>query len=159
VTATPWRTLKAADAEREYLVVLTYLPLRHLLRLPAFLRHLLKVKRQLAGVQGLLGYSLLAKPLRSKYLTLSVWDDEATLAEFVTRAAHTLPCQSSRRRYPASSLRAGRRGAAMCRRVGETRLKPDSRCPFTDQDLFLSRLNSPVRVLRGSAVLPPEAAV
>ena len=53
MAATPWRTLKAADAEREYLVVLTYLPLRHLLRLPEFLWHLLRVKRQLAGVQGL----------------------------------------------------------------------------------------------------------
>jgi len=38
--------------------------------------------------EGLLGYSMLAKPLRSQYWTLSAWKDSASLARFVREPPH-----------------------------------------------------------------------
>jgi quinol monooxygenase YgiN len=88
VPALPWTTLVQPGAEREYLVVLTYLPLTRLSRLPAFLRYVRSIRGQLAGTEGLIGYSPLARPLRSRYWTLSVWRDQAALDEFVRRPPH-----------------------------------------------------------------------
>jgi quinol monooxygenase YgiN len=88
VPALPWTGLVEPDPEGEYLVVLTYLPLTRLSRLPAFLRYVRRIRGQLAGTEGLVGYSLLARPLRSRYWTLSVWRDRAALDDFVRRPPH-----------------------------------------------------------------------
>lgn len=69
--------------------MLTFLPLGRLSKLPLFLRYVGKIQRQLdACPDGLVGYSLLAKPLRSKYWTLSVWDDDAALGQFIHQSPH-----------------------------------------------------------------------
>jgi heme-degrading monooxygenase HmoA len=71
------------------LVVLTFLPPRRLSKLPAFLAFVRKIQRQLnGGSDGLIGYSLLAKPLRSKYWTLSVWRDAVALGRFIQASPH-----------------------------------------------------------------------
>jgi quinol monooxygenase YgiN len=85
----PWKAFEEPQPDREYLVVLTFLPPRRLSKLPAFLAFVRKIQRQLnAGPDGLIGYSLLAKPLRSNYWTLSVWRDGAALERFIQASPH-----------------------------------------------------------------------
>jgi heme-degrading monooxygenase HmoA len=85
----PWKALREPQPEREYLVLLTFLPLSRLSKLPRFLSFVRKIRRQLdAGPEGLIGYSLLAKPLRSRYWTLSVWEDDAALGRFIQESPH-----------------------------------------------------------------------
>ena len=47
----------------------------------------LQIERQLRSAKGILGYSLDANPFTANFWTLSVWQDEAVLQEFV----HALP--------------------------------------------------------------------
>lgn len=85
----PWKAFEEPRPDDEYLVVLTFLPLRRLSKLPAFLAFVRKIQQQLnAGPDGLVGYSLLAKPLRSNYWTLSVWRDGAALGRFIQASPH-----------------------------------------------------------------------
>jgi quinol monooxygenase YgiN len=85
----PWKALGEPRPEREYLVVLTFLPLRRWSKLPAFLASVRKIRHQLdARPAGLIGYSLLAKPLRSDYWTLSAWEDAAALDRFIQESPH-----------------------------------------------------------------------
>ena len=85
----PWKSFGEPQPEREYLALLTFLPLRRLSKLPRFFAYIRKIRYQLdAGPDGLIGYSLLAKPLRSNYWTLSVWDDVAALGRFIQEAPH-----------------------------------------------------------------------
>jgi heme-degrading monooxygenase HmoA len=88
VPATPWKTRREPEAEREYPVLLTALPMRKLSRLPRFLRYVMQIRGQLNRTDGLLGYSLLAKPLRSNYWTLSVWESNDALHRFIRESPH-----------------------------------------------------------------------
>jgi hypothetical protein len=85
----PWKAFAEPQPEREYLVLLTFLPLRRLSKLPRFLAFVHRIRRQLdARPDGLIGYSLLAKPLRSDYWTLSAWEDAAALGRFIQESPH-----------------------------------------------------------------------
>jgi quinol monooxygenase YgiN len=89
IPPTPWKAFEEPQPDLEYLVVLTFLPVRRLSKLPAFLAFVRKIQQQLnAGPDGLIGYSLLAKPLRSDYWTLSVWRDRAALGRFIQAPPH-----------------------------------------------------------------------
>jgi hypothetical protein len=55
---TPWVTLAPARPERDYLVMLSYLPLARFRKLPAFFRYVQAIRAQLRETQGVLGYSL-----------------------------------------------------------------------------------------------------
>ena len=44
--------------------------------------------QQLARTEGLVGFSLLARPARKQYATLSVWLDEAALVAFADASPH-----------------------------------------------------------------------
>lgn len=46
------------------------------------------VRKQLEGTDGLVGFSLLARPLRKQYATLSIWVDDAALAAFAGAHPH-----------------------------------------------------------------------
>ena len=85
---TPWVTLAPAEPDAEYLVMLTYLPLARLRKLPAFLRVTLAIRRQLEHTDGVLGYSMRARPLRLQFWTLSAWRNRAALNAFVRVRPH-----------------------------------------------------------------------
>jgi hypothetical protein len=79
----------AAAGTRVPRPALTFLPLRRLSKLPRFLGYVRKIRQQLdASPDGLIGYSLLAKPLRSSHWTLSVREDAAALGRFVQESPH-----------------------------------------------------------------------
>ncbi len=86
--ALPWRSFRKAEPDRDYLVLLSALPLKSYLALPRFLRFTRQVQRQLNTAPGLLGYSLLARLGRKQFWTLSVWEDEQALGEFVETVPH-----------------------------------------------------------------------
>lgn len=84
----PWKSMQALEADREYVVLASSIPpLRR-----SSTRRLFKgagaVQAQLARTDGVVGFSLLARPWRKQYATLSVWADEAALAAFSDQAPH-----------------------------------------------------------------------
>jgi len=84
----PWITFAPADANREYLALLSYLPLNKYSALPSFFRFSFQVQKQLRATHGVIGYSLRAQVLSRKFWTLSVWEDEKALMEFVAKLPH-----------------------------------------------------------------------
>lgn len=84
----PWKPLREPEPQGEYLILLTHLPMRRIAKLPRFLRSVRRIQKQLDGTEGLLGYSLLAKPLRSDYWTLSAWESDDALQRFVRESPH-----------------------------------------------------------------------
>jgi hypothetical protein len=83
-----WRSFRKAEPDREYLVLLSELPLKSYRALPRFLRFSRQVQRQLKMAPGLVGYSLLARLWRKQFWTLSVWEDEEALMDFVNAVPH-----------------------------------------------------------------------
>lgn len=84
----PWKTLRAPEKNREYLALLSFLPLKHYRTIPKFFWLTFETQRQLHKSKGLIGYSLEAQPLHRRFWTLSVWEDQQALMEFVRQQPH-----------------------------------------------------------------------
>jgi heme-degrading monooxygenase HmoA len=84
----PWTSLSTAEPGRDYLVLASHLPLRKISATLRFLRFVMSVRGQLATAPGIVGYALLAHPFARDYWTLSAWESEAALAEFVRQQPH-----------------------------------------------------------------------
>lgn len=85
----PWTSRAAMQPGTQYLVMASHLPLKRIFSTVRFLRGVFAVRKQLADANGLVGYSLRAKPLARDYWTLSVWTDRSALAEFMRTAPHS----------------------------------------------------------------------
>ena len=72
----------------EYLVLASYLPLKRITATVRFFRGVSAVRRQLATADGLVGYTLRAKPFARDYWTLSVWKEDRALREFMRTPPH-----------------------------------------------------------------------
>ena len=83
-----WITFAPADANREYLALLSYLPLNKYSAVPGFIRFSLQIQQQLRSTPGVIGYSLRARILSRNFWTLSVWQDQITLMDFVAKIPH-----------------------------------------------------------------------
>lgn len=90
----PWQSLSPFDSSRTYLALLTHLPLRSYWRIPQFLGFTAQLRRQLTGSNGVIGYAMLAWPVRKEFWTLSVWEDEDALMAFVHHPLHTRVMQA-----------------------------------------------------------------
>lgn len=89
--ASPWRTFGSPDPNGEFVALLSYLPLNTYWRVVPFVFYTAQVMKQLASLasaQGLVGYSLLARPLSKRFWTLSVWKNEEALRAFVRHPPH-----------------------------------------------------------------------
>lgn len=84
----PWKALAPTDSHLEYLALLSYLPLKTHWAIFRFLRFTLQIQKQLRNTPGVLGYSLRAKPMSRNFWTLSAWEDDKALREFVVRLPH-----------------------------------------------------------------------
>ena len=84
----PWKKLAVADENREYIALLSYLPLRSYLRVPAFFRYTFQIQAQMLKTPGAIGYALRAKVLSRNFWTLSVWESDKVLMDFVRKAPH-----------------------------------------------------------------------
>ncbi len=83
-----WEAVATADPAREYLALLSYLPLRGYRGTLALFRRSQAVGAQLANTPGLIGFTFRAKILGHRFWTLSVWEDEQALMAFVGRDPH-----------------------------------------------------------------------
>lgn len=84
----PWKTLTVPNGVSQYVALLSFLPLKHYRTIPMFFWLTFQTQRQIQGAKGLIGYSLHAQPLRRKFWTLSVWEDQQSLMNFVRQAHH-----------------------------------------------------------------------
>jgi hypothetical protein len=107
----PWTSFAQREPEREYVALLSYLPLRRLTSTLAFFRDVGRVQAQLARTEGLAGYALRARPLRMEYWTLSVWESERALLTFVKEQPHGGVMASLRGRMGATKFVRWRVGA------------------------------------------------
>jgi len=84
----PWTTFATADANREYFALLSYLPVNKYRAIPRFLRFSFQIQRQLRTTPGIVGYSLRAKLMSRNFWTLSAWENEQALRDFVMKLPH-----------------------------------------------------------------------
>jgi quinol monooxygenase YgiN len=80
--AIPWTRLADPDPDRDYVVMASRLPLRRFRNIMAFLRATRAIHKQLAAAEGVVGYTLDAKPLRKTFWTLSAWESDEALERF-----------------------------------------------------------------------------
>lgn len=78
-----WVTFRQLYPQREYLVLLTALPLTRFRDLGRFLLYTLRIQGQLRQTPGLLGYALGAQVLTQQFWTMSMWEEAAVLQQFV----------------------------------------------------------------------------
>lgn len=84
----PWTAIRPMQPEREYLVLASSIPPLSRTSTRALFAGAGAVRRQLADTEGLVGFSLLARPVRKQYATLSVWEDEQALDAFADQTPH-----------------------------------------------------------------------
>jgi hypothetical protein len=84
----PWRTKTEVQADQDYLVMASRLPLRSRRTVPRFMRLTLSVVRQLERTDGLMGYTLLAQPMKGTFWTLSAWSGQPALDAFARAMPH-----------------------------------------------------------------------
>jgi quinol monooxygenase YgiN len=92
----PWTSRAEIEPGRAYLVLASHLPLKRITSTARFFLAVSAVRRQLADAEGLVGYTLRAKPLARNYWTLSVWTDAAALQAFVRTPPHLIVMSSLR---------------------------------------------------------------
>ena len=80
----PWKWSSTVEPEREYLVLASSIPPRSRRSTFQLFRGARTVRKQLAITDGVIGFSLLARPLAKQYATLSVW----LMTLFIQRATH-----------------------------------------------------------------------
>lgn len=64
-----WTAAGQLEPGREYVVMASHLPLRSITSTPRFFRAVAAIRKQLRGAEGLVGYTLRAKPLARRYWT------------------------------------------------------------------------------------------
>ncbi|MFN8179605.1 MAG: antibiotic biosynthesis monooxygenase [bacterium] len=84
----PWKMRSRPEPDREYLGLVSTLPLRRFRDIGRFLHSSARIQEQLRTTPGLIGYSLMASVWSKTFRTLSVWEDEAALQRFVGTSPH-----------------------------------------------------------------------
>jgi hypothetical protein len=84
----PWKTLGVLEPEAEYLVLASSIPPKSYSSTWSMFRGSRVVRQQLLTADGVLGFAMLAEPLRKNYATLSVWRDEEALNAFARTDPH-----------------------------------------------------------------------
>ncbi len=84
----PWKSMMPLEAQREYLVLATSIPPLSRSSTLRLFRGANAVTKQLEGTEGVVGFSLLARPIKKQYATLSVWVDDPSLAAFAATNPH-----------------------------------------------------------------------
>ena len=84
----PWKSMQPLEPHREYVVLASSIPPLSRSSTRRLFHGARAVRKQLARTEGVAGFSLLARPLRKQYATLSVWVDEGALASFAEDSPH-----------------------------------------------------------------------
>jgi hypothetical protein len=83
-----WKWFGSLEPDRDYLVLASSIPPLSRRSTWALFRGASAVKRQLGSTEGVVGFALLAEPIRMRYATLSIWQDQAALAAFSAASPH-----------------------------------------------------------------------
>ena len=86
--ATPWRTFGSPESNGDFVALLSYLPLKSYWGVFRLAFYAPQVVKQLKAAHGLMGYSLLARPLSKRFWTLSAWENDEALRAFVQDPPH-----------------------------------------------------------------------
>jgi len=84
----PWKALQALNPTAEYLVLASSIPPKSIKSTGRMFAGSRTVRKQLMTTDGVMGFALLAQPLRKYYATLSVWRDDAALDAFARTHPH-----------------------------------------------------------------------
>lgn len=84
----PWTTRAEMEPGIGYLVMASHLPLKRISFTVRFFRGVSAVRKQLATADGLVGYTMRARPLTRHYWTLSIWKDNAALRQLMRTSPH-----------------------------------------------------------------------
>ena len=84
----PRKARASLAPDREYVALASSIPAKTIGATGKMFRGSSAVRKQLARADGLVGYSMLARPLRKQYATLSVWRDSDALAVFIGASPH-----------------------------------------------------------------------
>jgi hypothetical protein len=85
----PWTAPKSLPAtDGTATIQVTQLGLLHMRDVPAFFAAALRIRRQMLDAPGLLGVSLLAKPLQKTFWTVSAWQDRPAMLAAISRDPH-----------------------------------------------------------------------
>jgi len=84
----PWSTVSTPQSRTDLVVMASRLPLRSYRHIPTFLGWALKIRRQLASAQGLVGYALDADITAKTFWTLSAWSGQDAIDRFVRLDPH-----------------------------------------------------------------------
>jgi hypothetical protein len=87
--ALPWASRTAAGADDECVIMALRLPLAHYRHVPGFLAATMAIRHQLAGADGLVGYSLDARLLSRTFWTVSAWQNRDALDAFSHANPHS----------------------------------------------------------------------
>lgn len=96
----PWTTPTGNHAHHEpaALVMASSFELRRWRDVPCFFVAALRIRRQMLRSPGVSGVSLIARPMRRTFFTLSAWRDRSALDAAVTRQPHAATMTRFRRR-------------------------------------------------------------
>ena len=83
-----WKWMSTVEHDREYLLLASSIPPRSRTSTWALFNGARIVRRQLATTDGVIGFALLAEPIRMRYATLSVWRDADALDTFAAAQPH-----------------------------------------------------------------------
>ena len=83
-----WKQVAPLEPHAEYLVLASSIPPKSVASTWKLFRGSRAIRRQLLATEGVVGFSMLAEPVRKHYATLSVWRDEAALGAFAGAHPH-----------------------------------------------------------------------
>ena len=84
----PWITLRSVEPGATALVMASRFRVRRGRDVARFLVDSMRIHRQVRAADGALGVSLVARPLRREFLTLSAWRDRSALDALVRAQPH-----------------------------------------------------------------------
>lgn len=84
----PWMQIQPMDPGAEYLVLASAIPPKSVRSTFRLFQGSRAVRKQLLDTDGVMGFSMLAQPLRKYYATLSVWRDDEALTAFSSAHPH-----------------------------------------------------------------------
>jgi|SRR5579885_196113 len=84
----PYQSHQRIHPHKKYVVMLTYLPLAKYRFLPQFIYFVCRIVVQLRKSKGLVGYTLRAALLKKQFWTLSIWENEQLMRDFVMQSPH-----------------------------------------------------------------------
>lgn len=85
----PWKQLEPLQPDHQYVVLASNIPAHSRSSTGRLFHGASEVRKQLGRTEGVVGFSLLARPFRKQYATLSVWVDEQALTAFADTSPHS----------------------------------------------------------------------